>query len=115
MAQYHLRVADSQLHVRFNSGEESSVPLDEVATSHTLSTIVSDLGNDGKVSVSFPEGLLEVWLQRAATQSEDMGFLSTQTLVEYMKVCCIIQRPFSAVCIYQTCWYRTASVVTTTV
>lgn len=84
MAQYHLRVAAGQLHVRFHrSGELTGIPLDAAEASETLKSVMSDLDTGREVAVSFPEGLLELWLQYAPMSDTDLRSLSTDALVHY--------------------------------
>ena len=89
MAQYHLRVAAGQLHIRFHTGEETNIPLDDATASDTLWNVVTNLESDGEAAASFPEGLLELWLHRTtmAMTSQQMQSMSTEDLVQYMKVC----------------------------
>lgn len=87
MAQYRLRVADEHLLITFYSGEEL-LPLDQAAASATLSHMTADLQIDREIEVSFPEGLLEVWLEKRQMTTEEYRSLSINDIVQYMKVCC---------------------------
>lgn len=66
-----------------------TLPLDEAAASMTLRNVTADLDNDGVVSLSLPESLLELWLHRAAMTTPEFCSLCTDTLVQYMKMCCV--------------------------
>lgn len=89
MAQYHLRVADDELHVRFPGGEERSIPLEDALTSNMLRNIVADRATDREVGIRFQPGVLETWLRCVAVERpEIITSLATDTLMEYIKVRC---------------------------
>ena len=97
MAQYHLRVAAGQLHIRFHTGEETNIPLDDATASDTLWNVVTNLESDGEAAASFPEGLLELWLHRTtmAMTSQQMQSMSTEycTVHEGMPRLCVHMFP----------------------
>lgn len=60
MAQYHLRVAEKELHVR-SPGGECSIPLDTSLTSKTLNNVIAHVDTDEGTDVTFQAGVLETW------------------------------------------------------